>query len=141
MEVVEVKRREEGKYEYMEGEGVLMGIMQNGLQRGLISLCYRTSKGPSANNQGLATLTTADHTVLYVVVVGQVGSCFSPSQYVSNLIWVAGLIKGDINHCPGHLRIKSTLGELVNPECGPFSFKECLEVMLGDKIILPNYRG
>lgn len=48
-----------------------------------------------------------------------------------------------MNTCPGYLRIKSTLGGLVNPECGPFSFTECSETTLSDRIIiiLLNFRG
>lgn len=93
-----------------------------------MGLFYGPSKGPSADNQGLATLTIVDHTDLHPA--GLTGSCFVPREDVSNLIWVVRLSKGDINHCPGYLRIKSTPRGLVNSECGPFNFTECLEVGL-----------
>lgn len=79
-----------------KGEGWEEGVLQNSFQKGPVGLCYRPLKGPFANNQGLATLPIEDHTHLHPG--GQVGSCFSPRQDISNLIWVAGLTEGNINN-------------------------------------------
>ena len=41
------------------------GVLQNGVQKGFIGLCYRPLKGPFANSQGLATLPTEDYIDLH----------------------------------------------------------------------------
>lgn len=63
---VEVEVRKECKDGHMEEKGFfLQRVLQSGLQRGFLGLCYRPSEGPAANKQALATLPITDCTNLH----------------------------------------------------------------------------
>lgn len=75
-----MRRGEKGKDGYMEGGGISPSVSPT---EGAYRSCYRPSKVPSSNDQGLAILPVVGHTDLHPL--GQVGSCFSPRCIRSDL--------------------------------------------------------